>query len=96
MVGLLASVRIHPRNRVEFIQMTEWLTEQGKGNNACIEKCLFEEVGEPNRFLWLECWTDSKSVNEYVKSNSFISFLGAMDVLGEMESIRQMSFEPEQ
>jgi hypothetical protein len=56
MVGLEILVQIHSGKRQEFLQTAEWfqnrLTKNCEG--ACIDLTVFEVVGKPNHFLWID------------------------------------------
>ena len=87
MVGLEVIVRVHPYRRVEFLQAVAMVTNRMERSNACAGQCLFEDVGEPNRFLWMERWSESDRLKEYMRSDRFRSLLGAFSVVGSIEEV---------
>ena len=88
MVGLEAQVRVLAENRHEFLQTCELLSQQGSSNTACVSQTLFEKVGEPNQFLWVEHWVDLKSLEAHLQSEKYRMLLGAIEVLGELERMQ--------
>jgi quinol monooxygenase YgiN len=46
---------------------------------------VFEKVGEPNHFVWIERWKDPKSFEAYRQSERYKALLGAVQVLGNLE-----------
>ena len=84
MVGLNILVRIEAKNRTEFIQAFDLARhiEQLGEKRHYVE--LFEEVGEPNTFLWVEYWESDTSLSEYIQTIKFKSLMGAVKVLGEL------------
>ena len=84
MVGLEIQVQLTKEKRREFIQAFEFLACK---SSECIGQYLYEDLGKDNRFLWTERWTDSKALEEHLKSDHFRSLLGAIEVLGELENL---------
>ena len=93
MLGLQIRVRLPQDKRREFLQAFDLFTCQPSTDDACIQKKLFEDVGEQTRFLWVEHWADLKSLEEYIRSNQFSSLLGAIDVLGELEDLHMVELK---
>jgi len=95
MVGLEILVQIHSGKRKEFLQTAEWfknrLTQSCEG--ACIDLTVFEAVGKPDRFLWIEKWIDPKSLETHMETDRFRSLLGAIEVLGELKRIEMVEFK---
>jgi len=87
MVGLEVIVRVHPYRRVEFLQAVRMVTEPSHRNTACAGHGLFEDVGVPNRFLWMERWSGSDHLNDYMRTDRFRSLLGAFSVVGSIEDM---------
>ena len=94
MHGLEISVLLPKEKRREFLQATNFFSCQPYGSEACIKKCLFEDVGEQTHFLWVERWTDLKSLEAYIESDRFHSLLGAIDVLGELVDLHLVELNP--
>jgi quinol monooxygenase YgiN len=57
-------------------------------NSACE---IFEDLERPNRFLWTEWWPDPGGLDDQVETDRFRALLGAIRVLGSLESVRQVS-----
>ena len=93
MIGLEVVIQIHPSMRREFLQSVEWLSNECKLNNDCIGYDIFECVNTANRFLWIEQWNDMDSLKRYLKSDHFNVFLGAIQTLGNKESLREVEFK---
>ena len=95
MVGLEILVRIHTGKRLEFLQTAEWFENQLKKINggACVDLTVFEAVGEANHFLWVEKWTDLKTLEVHMDTDRFRTLLGAIEVLGELEKLQVVEFK---
>lgn len=91
MVGFEILVKIEPEKRVEFLQAFEMFKNIDQQNNSHIDLELFEEVQEPNTFLWIEHWDNSDSLSRYYSNNKFISMMGAIEVLGQLIHKRSFS-----
>ncbi len=52
---------------------------------------VFEDLAEPNRFLWSEWWSTLEQVRVAQNSERFRALLGGIKVLGDLESIRHVS-----
>ena len=94
MVGLEVIVRVHPYRRVEFLQAVRMVADRAERSGACVGQGLFEDVGEPNRFLWMERWTGSDHLNEYMRTDRFRSLLGAFSVVGSIEEMQLTDMKP--
>ena len=93
MVGLEVIVRVHPYRRVEFLQAVRMVVDRADRSGACASQGLFEDVGEPNRFLWMERWSGSDPMNEYMRTDRFRSLLGAFSVVGSIEEMHVTDME---
>jgi len=94
MVGLMIHVHVKSSKRHEFIQTFELLGCNSESQVECIHQMLLEETEEPNRFLWMEEWAGPESLEAYMKQDSFRMLLGALVVLGEVETPRIMKLAP--
>jgi len=83
-VGIEVLSKVPPEKRQEFIQSFKVLPQFEDCRDNCIYHKLFEDVGEMNHFLWVEHWTDKKSLEKYLQSDRFKTILGAIDALGEL------------
>ena len=86
MVGLGILVTIKSEQRYEFLQTTDLFCCNREVDQSRIGCSIFETVGNPNQFLWVEKWTDQVLLDEYMKTERFKALLGAIQVLGELNS----------
>lgn len=93
MVGLSIEVHIDPVKRFEFLQTFDLMTRKSEFEKGCCSKTIYEKVGDPNCFLWIDCWESEESLTAYLDSDRFKSMLGAAQVLGSKVDIRKMKFE---
>ena len=82
MVGQEILIKVQATKRVEFLQAFEMLTNIETSECKRIELRLFEQINNPNVFLWLEHWSSHESLTEYSQGNKFRAMLGALDVMG--------------
>ena len=94
MVGFGIVVRVDAVKRHEFLQSFEMLTAPEKRDSECIKQNLFEDVDEPNRFLWVESWSSSEALESYLNTDRFLTIKGAIEVLGTMEDMRISDIKP--
>ena len=94
MVGLEILVQIHSGKRQEFLQTSEWFQNQltRTCDGAFVDLTVFEKVGSPNHFLWVEHWTEQKTLEAYLNSDRFRTLLGAIEVLGELIELQVVAF----
>ena len=88
MVGLEILVSIQSGQRQEFLQTIDMFRSQQVKDRARIGCSIFETVDTPNQFLWVEKWTDQTLLDDYMKTGRFKALLGAIQVLGELNSIQ--------
>ena len=94
MVGLEILISIQPGQRHEFLQTIDMFhSRQVKGNDR-IGCTIFEKVETPNEFLWVEKWTDQTPLDDYMKTGRFKALLGAIQVLGKLNSIHISVLKP--
>ena len=93
MIGLEILIHIPSRHRHEFIQSFEILPYAKKvgheGTRSCIERSIFECIDTPNRYIWMERWTDNKTLETYMQTDRFKAILGAIQILGKIDSIHK-------
>ncbi|MGD9139373.1 MAG: antibiotic biosynthesis monooxygenase [Desulfobacterales bacterium] len=87
MVGLEILLSIQPGQRHEFLQTVDMFRCQNHTAKARIGCSLFETVGTPNQFLWVEKWTDQGALDDYMKTDRFRALLGAIQVLGGLNNL---------
>ena len=95
MVGLEILVQIHSGKRQEFLQTSEWF--QNQLTKTCdatfVDLTVFEAVGKPNHFLWIEKWTDLQPLEVHMKTDRFRTLLGAIEVLGNLIELQVVAFK---
>ena len=95
MVGIEILVSIRPEKRVEFLQSFEMLTQLDQLEGRRIDFELFEQIKEPNTFLWLEHWDNNESLANYYQENKFKAMMGAIDIMGHIVQKRTFSIKEE-
>lgn len=95
MVGFEILFSIRPEKRGEFIQSFDMLKELDQLGQKRIDFKLFEQVSNPNSFLWLEHWDDEKSVESYFEDNKFRAMMGAISIMGQVVKKRTFSMREE-
>lgn len=88
MVGLEILVNIQSGKRQEFLQAVDMFCSRQATDNTCTGCTVFETVGTPNQFFWMEQWADRRSLDDYLKTERFRALLGAIEVLGELERMQ--------
>lgn len=84
MVELKILVRIHPEKRTEFLLAFDMLKTVNQQDDSRLGLELFEQVNEPNTFLWIEQWASKDSLDGYFEDNSYRVMMGAIDILGQL------------
>ena len=54
---------------------------------------VFEDLSGPNQFLWLQWWHSQHQLQDYLRSVGFRTLLGAIKVLGTLESARTVALQ---
>jgi quinol monooxygenase YgiN len=93
MVGLTIEVHIDPAKRFEFLQTFELMSQKANTEKGCRSKTIYEKVGNPNCFLWMDCWESEASLAAYLDSDRYRSLLGAAQVLGSRVQIQKITFK---
>ena len=93
MVGLKMLFRILPDKRQEFLQTNEWFAKRQNKHSACTQCMTFEDVTKPNRFIWLETWSNSAALSENIATDQFKAFIGAIQVLGTLEDVHEFNLK---
>ena len=83
-VGIEVLSKVPPEKRQEFIQSFKILPKFEGCKDKCVFHRLFEDVGELNRFMWVEHWRNESSLEEYLESDRFKTILGAIETMGEL------------
>ena len=93
MTGFEILIRIHPEKRAEFLLAYEMLKSNDQQDKDRLELELFEQVIEPNTFLWFERWTSDESLSRYTADNRYRAMMGAIDALGQLLYKREVSIQ---
>ena len=88
MIGLEIAVRSDQAHRVELLQTLQGLSGEQLGQRGCMECRVYEDLGRPTSFLWHQWWRSQQHLEENLRSVAFRTLLGAVKVLGTLESAR--------
>ncbi len=88
MIGLGLSVRAESGNRAELHQSLENLRREQRNGQSCVECRVYEDIADSGCFLWMQWWRSPQGLEEHMQSAGFGTLLGAVKVLGELESAR--------
>lgn len=88
MIGLGLSIKSEPGNRVELLQSLENLRQEQHNERSSVECRVFEDISHSDCFLWLQWWRSPQQLEEHLRSTHFHTLLGAIKVLGALESAR--------
>ncbi len=83
-VGIQVLSKFPPENRREFIRSFKILPPFDGYKKNCSFCQLFEDVGDLNRFLWVEYWRSEAAMEEYLNSHRFKTLMGAIETLGTL------------
>ena len=93
MIGLEIFMHIPSMHRYELLQAFEIFSHKQEKSpersGACLDRNIFECIGTPDSYLWMEKWTDLNSLEEYMKTDRFKALLGAIQVLGDLDAIHK-------
>jgi quinol monooxygenase YgiN len=88
MIGLELSLRSDEGHRMELLQTLENLCREQLADGSSAECRVFEDLSRPNVFLWLQWWRSEQQLEEHLRSTAFRTLLGAVKVLGGLDSAR--------
>lgn len=88
MIGLELSVRSDAGHRTELLQTLQNLCSEQLSDAAGAECRVFEDLCRSDHFLWLQWWRSSGQLEDHMRSVAFRTLLGAIKVLGTLESAR--------
>ncbi len=92
-VGIQVLSKFPAENRREFIRSFKTLPQFDGCRKNCSFYRLFEDVGEPDSFLWVEYWRNENAMEEYLQSNRFKTLMGAIETLGELIHFNKVQFQ---
>jgi quinol monooxygenase YgiN len=93
MIGLELAVQSGAAHRIELLQTLQNLAPEAVGQGGCLECGVFEDVNGSGRFLWAQWWRSQQQLEEYLRSPAFRTLLGAIKVLGSLESARTLDLQ---
>jgi quinol monooxygenase YgiN len=91
MIGLELAVQSDAAHRTELLQTLQNLTVEG--HDGCLECRVFEDVSVSSRFLWSQWWRSQRQLESHLGSVAFRTLLGAIKVLGTLESARTLDLQ---
>ncbi len=89
--GLLLALTTRPSQRREFLLALEEFRDRVLAEPGCARCEIYEDVTQINRFVWSEWWPDRNSAERTVHENRFRALLGAVKLLGTIESLDWVS-----
>lgn len=92
-IGLELSVRSDAAHRRELLQTLQNLREEAVREGVAIECRVFEDLSGTNHFLWLQWWRTQQQLESHLCSLGFRTLLGAIKVLGVLESARTVELQ---
>jgi quinol monooxygenase YgiN len=93
MIGLELAVRSDTAHRIEMRQSLTDLAREAVGGGECLECGVFEDVSVSGRFLWAQWWRSQTQMGEHLRSSAFRTLLGAIKVLGSLETARTLDLQ---
>ncbi|MGB7950805.1 MAG: antibiotic biosynthesis monooxygenase [Candidatus Binatia bacterium] len=87
MPAILIKAEVDADRRYELFQVLKGATAAEQMPVGCLDRRLYEEVQAPLRFLMIEHWSDEAAMDEYKSSTGFRALIGAIKVLGTLESL---------
>ena len=84
----MTTQQIHRR---ELIQTLEGLKDRISESEPDCGCEVFEDLAVANRFLWSEWWPSVEECESAQDSERFRTLIGAIKVLGSLESVRHVS-----
>jgi quinol monooxygenase YgiN len=93
MIGLELAVQSDAAHRTELLQTLQNLTVEAVGHDGCLECRVFEDVSVSSRFLWSQWWRSQRQLESHLGSVAFRTLLGAIKVLGTLESARTLDLQ---
>lgn len=91
MIGIEIRIRVRERKREEFLQTAASLRAAGAGE-GCLDVTAYEELGRPGHFLWVERWSDRRSLEAHLGNDPHRALRGAIRVLGELIELRLVEY----
>ena len=93
MIGLELSLSSDESHRAELLQTLQHLCQEAISEGSSCECRVFEDLSGPNHFLWLQWWQSQRELQDFLRSVGFRTLLGAIKVLGKLESARTVELQ---
>ena len=93
MIGLEHAVTSDDRHRTELLQTLENLSHDQARTGDCLECRVYERVPRSNAFMWHQWWRSELQLEGHLGSVAFRTLLGAIKVLGTLESARVVELQ---
>jgi hypothetical protein len=93
MIGLELSVTSDDRHRTELLQTLENLSHDQARMGDCLECRVYERMPRSNDFMWHQWWRSERQLEGHHGSVPFRTLLGAIKVLGRLESARVVELQ---
>ena len=84
---------ILPHKQTEFIQAVNDLCDRDLKQKTELYLSIYQDLFDKNCFCYLEEWDNRKNLDEHIQSERFEMLIGAMKVLGEIQSAEIHEFE---
>jgi len=81
-------LHVRPNKQREFLQSAEALLSKTREMKGCMGCNLYQDLGDEDRFCFLQEWDLRLHVDEYVRSEELAILLGAARVLTEPAEIK--------
>jgi quinol monooxygenase YgiN len=93
MIGLELTIGAGPSSGLEMQQSLENLGREALAADSCQECRVFKDLQGGDRFLWLQWWRSQPELEQHFQSTAFRTLLGAIKVLGNLESARVVELQ---
>lgn len=93
MIGLELSVTSEDKHRTELLQTLENLSHDQARMGDCLECRVYERLPRSNDFMWHQWWRSERQLEGHMASVPFRTLLGAIKVLGTLESARVLELQ---
>ncbi len=84
----MTTQQIHRRELIQTLEGLMGRISESEPDCGCE---VFEDLAVANRFLWSEWWSSSEECRAAEASERFRALIGAIKVLGSLESVRHVS-----
>lgn len=93
MIGLELAVMSDDSHRIELLQTLENLSHDQARLGDCLECRVYERMPRSNDFMWHQWWRSERQLEGHLASVAFRTLLGAIKVLGSLESARVVELQ---